>query len=261
MAKVWHASEGVRGVVLGLWALSLGWSALAAETPLETNAPAATHRVVVPKLGGAVKMDGELNEAVWAKAAVIKDFCRADGSGAAREATELRLWYDDQALYLGWTCQDTNIQATFTNRDSPLFEEEAVELFVTPNELARYFEFEWNPLGAVFDAVIHNELRTNGSSKGFHGDWAYTAKTMQSAAKLKGRLNHSAEQDEFWQVEVRLPFADLGFPAPRPREVWRMNAFRINRTRGLRTEFLSWSPTFSRSFHEPKHFGYLEFGK
>ena len=73
-------------------------------------------------------------------------------------ATEVRLWYDQAALYLGWTCEDYDIQATFTQRDSRFWEEEVVEFFVTPAALDRYFELQWNPLGGTFDAIISNEL-------------------------------------------------------------------------------------------------------
>ena len=61
----------------------------------------------------------------------------------------MRVWYDDKALYLGWTCIDSDIQATFTKRDSKFWEEEVAEFFVTAKELKRYFELQWNPLGGV----------------------------------------------------------------------------------------------------------------
>src|SRR5215831_9971742 len=164
---------------------------------LEKSEAAETHfkdlpapkRVVIPKLRGPVTIDGELNEKVWAKAARLEPFFRNDGSGPEREHTEVKLWYDDQALYLGWTCKDIDIQATFTNRDSKFWEEEVVEFFVTPKELTRYFELQWNPLGGVFDAIIDNDLDANGLSKSFQGDWSFTAKEMKSAAKVKGTVN------------------------------------------------------------------------
>src|SRR5439155_13658370 len=145
------------------------------ETP-SASAPPAPKRVRVPKLKGTIKIDGALNEAVWTKAAVLAPFFNNDGSGREREHTTTRLWYDDHALYLGWTCKDIDIQATFTNRDSKFWEEEVVEFFVTPNELTNYFELQWNPLGGVFDATVTNQLDEQGLSKSFEGDWSYTAK-------------------------------------------------------------------------------------
>ena len=45
--------------------------------------------------------------------------------------TEVRVWYDQAALDLGWICEDRDIQATFTQHDSRFWEEEVVEFYVT----------------------------------------------------------------------------------------------------------------------------------
>jgi hypothetical protein len=163
---------------------------------------------------------------------------------------------------LGWTCQDIDILATLTNRDSKFWDEEVVEFFVTPDALTNYFELQWNPLGGVFDAIISNKLDPiTGVSKSFEGDWSFTAAGMRSAVKLVGTPNNSSDKDQFWQVEVRLPFSDLKVPAPRPGDIWRCNFYRFNRTTGMPAEALSWSPTWLPGFHEPNRFGFLKFGK
>lgn len=240
--------------------LSLGAASVrAAEETADSTEP-APQRTVVPKLQGRLTVDGDLDEAVWARAAVLPSFRKNDGSGPEREATTVRVWYDDTALYLGWSCRDTDIQATFTARDSHFWEEEVVEFFVTPRDLTRYFELQWNPLGGVFDAIITNELDGRGLSKKFQGDWSFTAKSMKSAVKLKGTVGDATDRDEFWQVEVVIPFADLGQAAPKPRDVWRGNFYRFNRAQGEPEEMASWSPTRLPSFHQPSRFGYLEFG-
>ena len=246
-----------------LAALLLLWSASplpAAETTPDPSSLPAPKRVKIPRLAGTVKLDGLLDEPVWKKAAVLEPFYANDGSGPERERTTVRLWYDDQALYLGWTCKDVDIQATLTNRDSKFWEEEVVEFFVTPKELGRYFELQWNPLGGVFDAIITNTLNAQGVSQDFQGDWSYTAKGMRSAVHVRGTVNQSNDKDDFWQVEVVLPFADLGRRTPQPGETWRGNFYRFNRTKGLPVEQLSWSPTRLPGFHQPARFGYLEFG-
>jgi hypothetical protein len=244
-------------LALGMLARAL---AIAAEPAPDPKTLPPPKHVVIPKLDGRIKIDGELNESVWTNAARIQPFFENDGSGKEREHTELRLWYDDTALYLAWLCHDIDIQATFTNRDSKFWEEEVVEMFITPKELNKYFELQWNPLGGVFDAVITNTLDAKGISKAFEGDWSFTAKGMKSAVKLKGTPNDSNDKDEFWQVEVMIPFADLGQPAPKAGEIWRGNFYRFNRTKGMPVEQLSWSPTLLPGFHQPSRFGYLEFG-
>ena len=232
-----------------------------AETNSDLKSLPAPKHVVVPKLRGPVTIDGELNEPAWAKAVVLQPFFQSAGGGPEREHTQVRLWYDDNALYLGWTCRDVDIQATFTNRDSKFWEEEVVEFFVTSGTLERYFELQWNPLGGIFDAVIDNKLDAQGVSTNFTGDWNFTAKGMKSAVKVKGTVGNADDKDEMWQVEVVVPFADLGEPAPKPGAVWRANFYRFNRAKDQPAELLSWSPTRFPSFHQPSRFGYLEFGK
>jgi hypothetical protein len=218
-------------------------------------------RVTVPKLHAQIKIDGQLDEPVWTNAARLGPFVQSKTALPERERTEVRIWYDDQALYLGWICRDVDVQATLTNRDSKFWEEEVVEMFITSGSLTRYFELQWNPLGGVFDAIITNRLGTNGVSLGFDGDWGFTANGMTSAVKVVGTVNKSDDQDEFWQVETRVPFSDLAESTPVGGTRWRANFFRFNRTKDLQPEELSWSPTRRPGFHEPQRFGYLEFGK
>ena len=152
---------------------------------------------------------------------------------------------------------DLDIQATFTNRDSNFWDEEVVEFFVAPKDLKRYFELQWNPLGGVFDAIIQNDLDEKGVSTAFHGDWTYTAKGMSSAVKVKGTVNDSSDKDQYWQVEVRLPFADLREEAPKPGTVWRANFYRMDYDDGKKTSW-DWARV-GTSFHEFKKFGTLVF--
>jgi hypothetical protein len=221
----------------------------------------APKRVMVPKLRGTLKVDGELDEPVWSQAAKLGPFSLANGSRTERESTIVRAWYDDTALYLGWTCSDSDIQATLTARDSKFWEEEVAEFFITPKELTRYFELQWNALGGVFDAIIHNQLDERGVSKKFEGDWSYTAKGMKSAVKVRGTVANGNDKDELWQVEVIVPWSDFDVPAPKPGDVWRANFYRFNRGNNLPVEEVSWSPPMLRGFHQPSRFGFLEFGK
>ena len=246
----------VASALAGLLAIPLV-AAEKATAPAQLPAP---NRIIVPKLRANLTVDGDLDEPVWAKAAVISGLQLNDGSGPEREQTTVRVWYDDTALYLGWTCKDTDIQATMTARDSRFWEEEVAEFFVTAKELTRYFELQWSPLGGVFDAIISNELDEHGVSKKMSGDWSFTAEKMRSAVKRKGTVSDSTDTDEYWQVEAVIPFADLGQPAPRPKEVWRANFYRFNRGKDQKPEGVAWSPTRLPSFHQPSRFGYLEFG-
>lgn len=216
-------------------------------------------RIVIPKRHARIKIDGNLDEPIWKDAALLKLSLNENG-GPVREQTELRVWYDDSALYLGWTCIDSDIQATFTNRDSHFWDEEVAEFFLAPKELKTYFELQWNPLNGVYDSIIHNQMNEKGISTNYTGDTSFTAKGMTSAVKVRGTIGNSNDKDEFWQVEVKIPFAALGEPTPKAKDVWRGNFYRFNRTKDQPVELQSWSPTMVGDFHQPSRFGYLEFG-
>ena len=153
-------------------------------------------RVIVPKLKESIKIDGVLNEKAWRKTATLAPFSYNDGSGYASESTKVLIGYNEQALYLAWVCKDADILATYSNRDDKLWEEEVAEFFVTPDKLTKYFELQWNPLGTIFDAIIHNTLKENGLSKGIKGDWDWTARGMQAVVKVDGTVQNSNDVDK-----------------------------------------------------------------
>ena len=235
-------------------------AALAMQAPPTPSAPMPEPKSTsVPRIDAQVNVDGVLDEQAWQKAARVTPFVHHDTMKPARAGTEVRIWYDATALYLGWMCEDVDIQATFTQRDSRFWEEEVAEFFVTPTTLDRYFELQWNPLGGTFDAIITNELGPDGRSKQFKGDWSYTAPTMTFAVKVDGTVQNSNDRDRRWTVEARIPFADLKVATPKPGEVWRGNFYRFNRDQGQEPELLSWSPTIFPGFHQPTRFGHLRF--
>ncbi len=235
------------------------WTA-AGQTPGKAALPLPDPKsAVVPRIEAEIKLDGVLTEGPWQKAARLMPFVRNDTMMPARVGTEVRLWYDSAALYLGWICEDYDIQATFTQRDSRFWEEEVVEFFVTPAALDRYFELQWNPLGGTFDAIISNDLDSDGRSRQFKGDWSYTAVNMTFAVHVEGSVQSSSDRDQRWTVEVRIPFADLNVRTPGRGDVWRSNFYRFNRDHDGDPEQLSWSPTIWEGFHQPTRFGYLRF--
>src|SRR5438128_1941747 len=79
-----------------------------------------------------VVIDGELDDAAWAKAAVVNLVLNSDGSPAPAK-TEGRILYDDKYLYFSFRSADDNIWATMKRRDEHLWEEEVVEVFLQPD--------------------------------------------------------------------------------------------------------------------------------
>ena len=74
-----------------------------------------------PRLEGAVRVDGVLDEPVWQQAARLSGFSQftpVDGVPAG-DSTEVRIWYSTTALYIGVRAFDTSgaVHATLATRD------------------------------------------------------------------------------------------------------------------------------------------------
>ena len=94
----------------------------------------------------------------WDEIPALPPFQLADGSGPAVQQTQGRLCWDELALHVRFDCEDRDAWGTFRQRNDPVYQEEAVEIFLAPGEEdpVRYFELEVSPLGTLFDATIHN---------------------------------------------------------------------------------------------------------
>lgn len=187
----------------------------------------------------------------WAEIPPLPPFQLADGGGEADLQTRVRLCWDDLALHVRFDCMDFDAWGTLRRRDDPIYQEEAVEVFLAPGEAdpVRYFEFEVSPLGTLFDATIHNPTSVRADMT---GDPSWDCPGLQWGAG-PGDIR----QD--WWAWLSIPWSAVS-PSPEPPRIWRANFYRIERPRGGEPEFSGWSPTLTRpaDFHKPARFGFLE---
>lgn len=221
-------------------------------------APGTLPRWECPRATGPITIDGALDDPGWAGVPAMSALVHSNGSGAPVEATELKVCWDDQCLYLTFSCKDGEIWGNYDDRDDPLYDEEVVEFFLSPSGDPRhYFEFEISPKNVIFDAQVFNPDLERGTMR---VDKAWNAPGLRTAVRVSGHLNDPSAPDLGWIVEAALPFSDLGLAtAPTPGTVWRVNFYRIER--GAVTEFTAWSPNYREpaDFHVPEYFGELVF--
>jgi hypothetical protein len=181
----------------------------------------------------------------------LSPFTLADGSGPAVQQTRVRLCWDAAALRVRFDCEDRDAWGTYRQRDDPIYQEEAVELFLAAGEddPIRYCEFEVSPLGVLFDARIHNPTARRAD---LTADIAWDCPGVRWSAG-----GGSARQD--WWAVLAIPWHGISPAGELPR-IWRANFYRIERPRGGEPEFSCWSPTFTQpaDFHQPARFGFLE---
>jgi hypothetical protein len=184
----------------------------------------------------------------------LPPFTLADGSGPAGQATHARACCDSLALYVRFDCEDRDIWWTYTERDQPLYDEEVVELFLSPGweDPVRYYEFEISPGGVVLDARIYNPTSERAQLE---------VDTSWDCASLRWQAGRDDGAGRWWAV-LAIPWAAVSPPGELP-VVWRANFYRIERPRDGNPEFSCWSPTHTApaDFHKPACFGFLERGR
>ena len=184
----------------------------------------------------------------------LPPFTLADGSGPALQQTRVRLCGDAAALHARFDCEDRDAWGTCERRDDPIYEEEAVEVFLAPGEEdpARYFEFEVSPRGVLFDARIHNPTSRRADM---------TADPSWDCPGLRWVVGRGSARQDWWAI-LAIPWLGVTPSGDLPR-VWRANFYRIERPRDGEAEFSCWSPTLTRpaDFHRPARFGFLELGE
>ena len=188
-------------------------------------------------------MDGELTEASWALAEPVTDFFQKDPQeGApASEATEVRILFDTQRLYLGVIAHDSDpsgIRATELRRDDQFDSDDIFEFVLdTFHDHRNGYLFRINPLGTLHDATIANEGQN--TNRNWDEQWEATTQIT----------------DEGWVAEIAIPFKSLRFEASEEL-TWGIN---FHREIKRKNEDVYWT-AYSRnlSFDELSQAGHLE---
>jgi hypothetical protein len=225
---------------------------LSLAVPVRAQQPARTGAVVPGKKASATRtaaaplIDGILDEGVWEQAAPISDFVQSEPTEGlpASELTEVRLLYDDRAIYVGVFCYDSDpsrIVTTDARRDSALTGQDAFQLILdTYHDRQNGFIFGTTPLGLQYDAQVRNEGETirggpptgagGGGSTG--GAGAGVNVNWDGAWDVKTRVTEKG-----WTAEFAIPLRTLRYgPSP---QIWGVN---FQRSIEHKRESVYWSP-------------------
>jgi hypothetical protein len=172
---------------------------------------AAHTTLTAQRVTQAVQLDGRLAEEDWAQAPAAAGFTQRDPDEGrpATERTELRVLYDDTALYVGLRLFDgepTRIQRRLSSRDAAA-DADSIQVWLDP--LHDHFtgaHFSVSAAGVQRDAIISNDTSTDYS---WDGVW-------ESAVAL---------DETGWSAELRIPFSQLRFA--RGQSTWGLNASRF----------------------------------
>ncbi len=98
-----------------------------------------------------ILLDGKLNKPVWDRAPVSQPFVDIVTGEPAWFDTRVRILWDDTCLYFAFSAEETNVQATFTTRDSKIWFDNDLEIFIAGEDA--YYEFEINALDTIYEVM------------------------------------------------------------------------------------------------------------
>jgi hypothetical protein len=182
--------------------------------------------------GESVAVDGNLDEAVWRRAVPATDFKQfdPDNGAPATEATEIRIAFDRDNLYIGAQFNDSDPDGLRGNqmvRDGSLGADDRFIWVLDPffNERSGYY-FELNPAGSMGDAQL---IQSSGSTTG----------GMSQNRAWDGIWRARVRRTEMgWTAEVAIPFRTLSFDPN--QQAWGANFQRTVRRKNEESLWAGW---------------------
>ena len=195
--------------------------------------------VAPPRLEAEVRIDGLLDEAVWAQAARLTGFSRYAPTDdvAADDSTHVLVWYSPSAIHFGIRAfaEPGSVHATLADRDK-MYSDDYIGIFLgTFDDGRQATVFAANPLGVQGDGVMVESGRTSG------GGFAALAVGREPpdinpdfVFESKGRVTEWG-----YEIEIRIPFKTLRYQQAETQS-WGFNVLRKVQSRGG-YEY-SWAP-------------------
>jgi hypothetical protein len=243
---------------------------LAATVPVSASPakPEPRKRYVARMVTKPPKIDGKLDEAVWASAPSTGPFVNTLNGTPVPQRTEAKLLWDKKFLYIGIDNEDSDVWAKLDKRDDKLWTEEADEIMIDADGNGRtYIELQVAPNGNVFDTYLPERRKYEDTINPKLKPFAWNSK-MIAKVRVDGTLNKREDQDKGWTTEIAIPLEDvkgmddkstLTLP-PVAGNVWRINMYRMDVPQGKPQQAAGWSPPLVGDFHALDRFGELVFG-
>jgi hypothetical protein len=187
---------------------------------------------------GPITVDGDLEKPEWAGVPRSHRFVDLVTGEPGFFDTRVACQWDEEALYVGYWVQEPQVRATLTKRDSFIWFDNDVELFLGGDDC--YYEFELNALGTLYEVFyVYQDALRRGSrfdrpefdlyerdvdvlggyqDASRHGRlprgkrWAFMdwdLPGLRSAVRVQGRINDPFTVDQGWTAELALPWAGM----------------------------------------------------
>src|SRR2546423_76657 len=200
-----------------------------ATPPPPTAAAGSIRSMRASRASGAITIDGKLDESAWAAATPSSDFTQSYPKVGAKstDPTEVRVLYDDAALYVGvrmFDARPDSIAAQLARRDaSGIYSDWLHVMIDSYRDRRTSFRFSVNPRAVQKDVLEFDDR--NGEDLNWDAVWE-VATSVDSLG---------------WTAEYRIPFSQLRFGSS-PKGAERVWGFQVMRDIARRVERDTWSP-------------------
>ena len=186
----------------------------------------STHRVAtaIRIKGAPPQLDGILDDDIWKTAPLHEGFRQRDPDEGepASQRTTFQVAYDDEAVYFGVMCYDSEpdkIVSRLVRRDDDV-ESDKVQIILDPHyNRQRGFSFTVYPSGSVIDGIVGG-----GGWDGWNNAW-------DGVWEAKTRIHKNG-----WAVECKIPFYMFRF-SPKDKYTW---GLQVEREISRRKERAHW---------------------
>ena len=210
----------------------------------ELGAQEHAGEIVCPRLDADTKLDGVLDESVWAQGVTVGPLLTLGTKAKPdHDLAFAKLFHDGHALYVGLSCRAparTDPPDPRPRDHDSVWHSERVEIFLSPSpESTESFHLVISREGTVFDSrKTDDDAPTAGPA--WNGAWRVAVDQTEHG----------------WAVEARLPYAAFGDATPPgPGDLWWVKIGRDGGHDGP----LMWPPNPTSSFHAPIANGALYF--
>jgi len=221
-------------------------------------------RYTIYKTRSAVPMNGRL-EGIWQQAPWSDRFVDVISGDPIILDSRVKCLWDEENLYIGFWSQEPFLAGDLTERDSIIFRENDVEVFIGDGDT--YYELELNARNTLYEVfyiwrdgyvkngwhkrseydLLATEARTFGGNFDRTVDYFWTGSHprgdkfaflhwdfpgIETAVHLEGTLNDHSDIDTGWSAVIKLPWAgmtDLAGSRPIPPkdgDFWKMGFYR-----------------------------------
>lgn len=217
-------------------------------------------------------IDGKIDDKSWQDAGWTDSFVDIEGNLKPKPFfdTKVKMLWDENYFYFGAYMEEPHIWGTLTARDAVIFYDNDFEIFLDPDgDTHNYYELEVNALETEWDLLLLKPYRDQGRVA--VDSWDIPG--LITKVHIEGSLNNPNDQDEYWSVEIAIPWKALEECAPsfHPNEgdQWKVNFSRVQwdlvitgngyeKTDSREYNWV-WSPQGLINMHYPEMWGLVQF--